>query len=218
MDKIIFYIRHVLQNKTIYRLLFNYKVKQYQTLIKGRVLDLAGGGEASYHQFISKTADLITTDYIQKPGVDMVVDINERLPFDDNTFDTVLFFNALYIIKDPVFSLGEIRRILVPGGNLYIASPFISNEMPSPHDYRRFTGEGIIDILYKAGFNNEKIERFGERFSVAIYAIEPFLFFRFIKAFVFVLALFLDKLIPTKIKTIHPMPLGYFVSVSNNKE
>jgi ubiquinone/menaquinone biosynthesis C-methylase UbiE len=42
------------------------------------------------------------------------------LPFDDNSFDAVLSCGVLEHVQDPAGSLEELRRILRPGGRLYV--------------------------------------------------------------------------------------------------
>src|SRR5207253_7876123 len=43
-----------------------------------------------------------------------------RLPFADHSFDAVLSCGVLEHVEDPDASLEEIRRVLVPGGTLYV--------------------------------------------------------------------------------------------------
>lgn len=42
----------------------------------------------------------------------------EKLPFDDNSFDTVLSTFTLCTVEDPYRALSEMRRVLRPGGRL----------------------------------------------------------------------------------------------------
>jgi len=44
----------------------------------------------------------------------------ERLPFGDASFDTVVCALALCTIPDPAGAIGEMRRVLVPGGRLLL--------------------------------------------------------------------------------------------------
>jgi ubiquinone/menaquinone biosynthesis C-methylase UbiE len=44
----------------------------------------------------------------------------EHLPFDDASFDTVLCALALCTIPSPVTAVGEMRRVLAPGGRLLL--------------------------------------------------------------------------------------------------
>lgn len=44
----------------------------------------------------------------------------ERLPFDDNSFDTVVCALSLCTIPDPAKAIGEMARVLKPGGRLLL--------------------------------------------------------------------------------------------------
>lgn len=52
----------------------------------------------------------VTAEIVRAPG--------EVLPFDDDSFDTVLVTLVLCTVGDPEATVGEIRRILKPGGRL----------------------------------------------------------------------------------------------------
>ena len=48
----------------------------------------------------------------------------ERFPFDDNTFDLVIWSEVIeHLTKDPVHTLGEVHRVLKPGGCVVISTP-----------------------------------------------------------------------------------------------
>ncbi|MFT5179647.1 MAG: peptidoglycan/xylan/chitin deacetylase (PgdA/CDA1 family) [Candidatus Paceibacteria bacterium] len=202
-------VRQILKGKTIYRSYFNQLVEKHTKHLKGEILDLAGGERPSYRDYLSKDIKLVQTNISDSNNVSGV-DFNGPLPFEDNSFDGVFLFNALYISDNPKDLLSEINRVLRPGGTCLIASPFISNEMPEPHDYARFTKEGL-DMLFKDfDFSGVNIERFGERFTVTAYLLHPFFLFNIIRLPVYLLAHLLDSVIPTKITEKHPTPLGYF--------
>ena len=53
-------------------------------------------------------------------SVELTLTSAERLPFDGGTFDTAVMTWTLCSIPDPAAALGEIRRVLVPGGRLLL--------------------------------------------------------------------------------------------------
>ncbi|MDP4020448.1 MAG: hypothetical protein Q8P58_00160, partial [Candidatus Adlerbacteria bacterium] len=120
-------------------------------------------------------------------------------------------FNALYIVDEPVALAREVHRVLKPGGKWLMLSPFIANEMPEPHDYLRFTAEGLERLCRGAGFASVSTERQGERASAAAHLMHPFFLFNVVRALMFPLALLFDRLIPTRVRREHPAPLSYFV-------
>jgi len=93
------FIEQVFSGNTIYRILFNWRVKKNCKNLIGKVLDLASGSDPSYHRYLPSGIKIIKSDYQQKDGIDKVVDFNQKLPFADNSIDNILFFNALYTAK-----------------------------------------------------------------------------------------------------------------------
>ena len=52
---------------------------------------------------------------------------NQKLPYDDNTFDLVTFTEVIEHIENHRFTLSEIARVLKPGGFVIISTPNILN-------------------------------------------------------------------------------------------
>lgn len=73
-----------------------------------------------------------TDSYVDAPG--------QALPFDDHSFDVVVFSNSLHHIPtgDMAQALAEAGRVLRPGGTLYVAEP----EIDGPEDS---VGYPVID-------------------------------------------------------------------------
>jgi ubiquinone/menaquinone biosynthesis C-methylase UbiE len=64
----------------------------------------------------AKCADL---DYIRFTQVNL----SERLPFDDATFDRIVSIHVLYALEDQDFTMRELLRVLKPDGILVLANP-----------------------------------------------------------------------------------------------
>lgn len=67
----------------------------------------------------------INADRIDKPGIDIVRDIREGLPLEDDSIDYITSQHALQEVPFPdlVPVLGELRRVLRPGGVLRLVVP-----------------------------------------------------------------------------------------------
>ena len=78
----------------------------------------------------------------EQPSVDILADI-ERLPFADATADAIICTNVLEHVGSAHDCVLEIKRVLKPGGLVYISVPFIFPTHPDPLDRRRWTREGL---------------------------------------------------------------------------
>jgi SAM-dependent methyltransferase len=66
-------------------------------------------------------------------GVDNVtfrVSSAEQLPFPDNSFDLVISNGVFNLVVDKVKALGEVFRILKPGGRFMLADQVLAGELP----------------------------------------------------------------------------------------
>ncbi len=183
------------QGKDINRILFNLAVTPYEAY--GRVLDIGGGVNPSYWRYLQTrrwhrriSVDLAHT----KP--DIVTNLEDAsLPLTDGYCDTALLFNVLEHINNRESLLGEIRRTLKGEGVLVGVVPFLVAVHPDPHDYVRFTDEGLRELLAKAGFSNISLTPVGRGPLTASYYQSEFLWPRLLKLLVLPLVLNLDALI-----------------------
>jgi len=66
----------------------------------------------------------VTSIDVEKAFVDcQVVNVDEGLPFDDDSFDLIWCSEVLEHLKDPAASLDEMRRISRPGGDIIMTTP-----------------------------------------------------------------------------------------------
>ena len=59
------------------------------------------------------------------PAVRLVKGCAEKLPFADNSFDAILFTYLLRYVEDPEATLGELSRVLRPGGQMMSLDFFV---------------------------------------------------------------------------------------------
>ena len=138
-----------------------------QETARSVVLD-AGSGEsrfaASFRRHLYVALDLgvgdPTWDYSK---VGLMGDLL-AIPLASETVDIVLSIQVLEHVVSPSKVLGEIHRVLKPGGTLYLTAPQGWHEHQSPHDYFRFTRDALRLLFLEAGFRDATIEPQGGYF------------------------------------------------------
>jgi SAM-dependent methyltransferase len=81
-----------------------------------------------------------------------------NLPFGVATFDLVFSQETVEHVRNPFRAVAEMGRVLRAGGRLYLQVPFIIGYHPGPHDYWRFSKEGIRILVEEAGLRCETVE------------------------------------------------------------
>jgi SAM-dependent methyltransferase len=127
----------------------------------------------------------INSDLHEGPGIDISCDIRDGLPIPDNHLDYAVSIHALPMIPYPdlVPVLGELRRVLKPGGVLRLGLPDLELAIAAfqrrdptffqvpEEDVRSFGGRFIVHLLwygytvtlFTADFIEELLERAGYR-------------------------------------------------------
>lgn len=118
--------------------------------LKGRMLDFGGGRKAGYVPLLNFNgpSDSLNIDMRIEPTI--LHDANTPFPIADATYDTIISFNTLEHVRRDEFALGELVRILKPGGTIHIVVPFLYRVHGSPSDYHRHTAfwwEAALDLL-----------------------------------------------------------------------
>ena len=163
---------------------------------RGRVLEVAIGTGRSLPHY---PADVTVTGIELSPamleiarqratGLGRDVDLREgdaeHLPFNDASFDTVTCGLALCTIPSPVAALGEMRRVLGPGGRLLLLDHVGSTWPPvyaAQWLLERFTiraaGEHFtrrqLPLVEAAGFHVVESERLKAGTIERIHAVKP---------------------------------------------
>lgn len=103
----------------------------------------------------------VGSDMIAGKGVNVVCD-GEAMPFRDGTFGTVVSTETLEHVKLFWVLLRECHRILRPGGRLILTTVFDFVKHEYPHDYWRFTDDGMRFVLAEhCGFREVKVDTQG---------------------------------------------------------
>ena len=102
-----------------------------------------------------KSAEKKNRRHIKEGRVELVQGASEHIPFEASRFSKVFTVNTIYFWSDPLVDLGEIHRVLQPGGSLVLA--FRSKErmqsIPmTQHDFQLFDPPDVERIVQAAGF------------------------------------------------------------------
>lgn len=98
----------------------------------GTVLDVPCGSGAFLRRLLDGGyttcgADIAPHEAIPPDVQFLAADMNERLPYEDATFDAVVSIEGIEHIRRPFDFVGECARILKPGGVLILTTPNISS-------------------------------------------------------------------------------------------
>ena len=112
---------------------------------------------------------------IMQEHVELTLGDARKLPYEDESFDTVFAVNVFHFWPDPTRELAECRRVLKPGGRIAFFLTHPSSWLPGIRETGVFTAreaEDVEKILLAAGFGKveslaTKTEPDGKGFVVA---------------------------------------------------
>ncbi|HYS99636.1 MAG TPA: class I SAM-dependent methyltransferase [Thermoplasmata archaeon] len=81
----------------------------------------------------------VNVDIFPGPGVDVVADVQKRLPFDDGTFEEVYASHVLEHVLDLPLAIREIHRVLKSDGLLVARVPFGLRGLYEASHYHAFS-------------------------------------------------------------------------------
>ena len=144
---------------------------------KGRALD-AGSGRRGWSRIILETAESRDSIDIAPRGGDQptwVSDISGMPEVPANTYDTVVCHQVLEHVRRPGAAVTEILRVLVPGGHAIFSVPHLSRRHELPHDYQRYTQEGLNALLVDNNFDVLELVPYGGMLSFVHHQLSSLL-------------------------------------------
>jgi 2-polyprenyl-3-methyl-5-hydroxy-6-metoxy-1,4-benzoquinol methylase len=116
---------------------------------QGCVLDLGCGDGKTGKKLLDKgfqvhACDMDVNRFEFKDAIPFKAgNLNDRLPYEDNSFDYVILMEVIEHVYNPQHVVSEIKRILRPGGKLILSTPNILNISSR----FRFLIEGSFDFF-----------------------------------------------------------------------
>jgi SAM-dependent methyltransferase len=142
--------------------------------LHGRVLDVGGGTrKSSYLSLLRVEGALESLNIDPERAPTFVADLNEPLPIPASTYDTILSLNTLEHVREDVFALREMTRILKPGGRMLIFVPFLYRVHGSPSDFHRHPRPWWDAVLRDLGLDGTVTPIGGSRYLAGYALAEP---------------------------------------------
>jgi SAM-dependent methyltransferase len=142
--------------------------KPYQRIFAGHVDEYVGLERRDSFELTSAAAGAVPDVYYD----------GGRMPFADESFDTVLCIQVLEHTPEPQALLEEIARVMRRGALLVLSAPFVFRLHEEPHDYFRYTPFGLDAMCRRAGLRIEETWAQGSLWSALGHALNSFLAFR----------------------------------------
>lgn len=132
---------------------------------KGRLLDLGCGKVPLYAAYKDLVTENICVDWAnsfhETSYLDIEHDLTEKLPFENDEFDTIIFSDVLEHIPVPEKLFLEVSRILRPHGKVIVSVPFYYWLHETPHDYYRYTEYALRRFVEESEMRVVKLEAIG---------------------------------------------------------
>lgn len=151
---------------------------QFAPMLTGRLLDV-GCGSKPYQSLFAVDAYIgldIDSEASRQAGVADYFYDGKIFPFAEASFDCVLCNQVLEHVFNPDEFLGELMRVLKPGGRLLLTVPFVWDEHEQPYDYARYSSFGLRALLEKQGFHIIQHKKLGADASILFQLANAYLY------------------------------------------
>ncbi|OGD86897.1 hypothetical protein A2164_00995 [Candidatus Curtissbacteria bacterium RBG_13_35_7] len=136
---------------------------RYSKYFSGKILDVGGGRVRG--MFKKKNEKWVTVDIEKKFNPDVVASV-EKLPFKNESFNSIKATELFEHVDNFEKGLSECTRVLKKGGLLIISSPFLYPLHPDPFDFQRLSLQKWSNLAKKNGLKILKIEEQGYFFTI----------------------------------------------------
>lgn len=152
-----------------------YYIRAIRENVHGKLLD-CGCGQVPYYDIYKDLAeDIECVDWENSPHqiryADKFADLNDKLPYNDASFNTVLLSDVLEHIYAPNVLISEISRILTKNGTLICFVPYTYWLHEDPHDYHRYTEYALRKLCEDAKLEITHFSAYGGGIDVVFDTI-----------------------------------------------
>ena len=153
----------------------------------GRLLDVGCGEKPFESIFRPYVTEYVGVEYTPTFGAtqtsarstkpDFLYD-GKTLPFEAQSFDTVISIQVLEHTPDPQHLLNEMARVVKKDGVVLVCVPFSFRLHEEPNDYFRYTLHGLRSMFDTAGLRVDEVWSQGDLWSVLGHKLNSYLAFR----------------------------------------
>jgi SAM-dependent methyltransferase len=145
----------------------------------GTLLDLGCGPRPYFKLYAPYFYKTIGADLPHSPFPKENIDIYcsaTSVPLDDNSVDAVLSTEVMHDISEPREMLKEVNRILKPGGQIILTTPFVVPTVDGVYDHYRYTEQGLRYLLTSENFEINSIAPVSDVIGAAVtLCVKPWL-------------------------------------------
>jgi len=148
-----------------------------------RVLDAGGPTTTSWEAVAAvESHSTIAANFDRGRRPHVIADLDGPWPFCAESFDAVVSFWVLEHVRRPHRFIAESYRCLRPGGTLLLTTVLTHPKHASPHDYFRFTDDGLRSLSRDARFEGaETVPLLAGPFQCLCASASPWLMFPLVR-------------------------------------
>jgi len=109
-----------------------------------------GSGHGDFRDIFSGRS-YIALDIVPYPEVDIACDLTRVVPFKAGSFSVIVMMNVLEHVYEAESLLSRLAGLLKPGGEIWLAVPFLLKVHQAPHDFARYTPFALRHMAGNAG-------------------------------------------------------------------